>query len=221
MFSSPAPLLNEVTRWLIAIALSGVFFLGALGYIGIGYPNVSVLEMFSFAAAAVSSLLLACALSIGSLHHFCGWPDIRWGLQKQIGIVAFWWALGYTLTLPVLYPELYWSGLPYHFTSVDVVAGLSALIIFAAMVVVPSSAVAPFVTKPTVGFILGLGYVGYALLVIRAIFIEWDLWLAWFSAPEGLPPGRLFLSLIALLVLALRVAVAVDRHRSTARTPVA
>ena len=61
-------------------------------------------------------------------------------------------------------------------------------------------------------FVLGLGYVGYAILVMRAILIEFPIWSLWFETSSGPPPGRLVLSVIAVGVLILRLAVAVDKH---------
>ena len=80
------------------------------------------------------------------------------------------------------------------------------------MVLINSKWVAPHVSKPTIFFILGLGYVGYELLAIRAILLEFPLWAEWLTELAGPPPGRLLLSIIAFLVLTLRLAVAIDKH---------
>jgi hypothetical protein len=151
---------------------------------------------------------------MGSISHFAGWPNMRAGFQKQIGIMAFFTSLLYATTLPMLYPDLYWSGLTTHILSADVLLGVGAMSIFTAMVLINSSFLSPYVTKPTIFFVLGLGYVGYALLVIRAILIEYPIWAEWFVNVSGVPPGRLVLSVIALCVLLLRVAVAIDKHRN-------
>lgn len=199
-------------NWLVAHALSVVFIIPAIAYVAVGY-DATLLEYVSFIAASTASLLFATALSMGSLSHFIGWPDMRQGYQKQIGILAFWWSLLYAITLPLLYPELYWHGLPDYFYSADVLLGLTAMGIFTAMVLINSSFISPYVSRETIFFVLGLGYVGYALLAIRAIHIEFPLWHTWLITLEGLPPGRLILSLIALGVLSLRVLVAIDKHR--------
>jgi len=203
---------TSTRNWVVAHVLSIIFIIPAIAYVAIGY-DATVLEYVSFVAASTASLLFATALSMGSLSHFIGWPDMRQAYQKQIGILAFWWALLYAITLVILYPEMYWYGLPQYFYSADVLLGLTAMGIFTAMVLINSSWVAPHVSKPTIFFVLGLGYVGYALLVMRAVLLEFPLWATWFATWSGLPPGRLLLSLIAITVLLLRVAVAIDKHR--------
>lgn len=203
---------SESHKWRVALGLSLLFILPSVGYVQYGYANSSVLETLSFISASVASLMFAIAFSLGSISYFTGWPNLRHGYQKQIGVTAFWWSAVYTLTLPMLYPELYWYGLPSYVFSADVLLGLSAMTIFAAMVLINSRWVAPYFTKKTIFFILGLGYVGYALLVIRAVFLEFDLWVLWMQTASGLPPGRLLLSIVALSVLLLRVLVAVHKH---------
>lgn len=213
---SPNTITTDKLRWLVALALTFVFSLFGLLYVTSGYAGVRTLELISYVAASTASLLFATALSMGSVSHFTGWPNMRAGFQKQIGITAFLVSLLYTATLPILYPELYWTGLPGHFFSIDVLLGVSAMGIFTAMVLINTPLIAPHVNLSTIYLVLGLGYVGYALLVIRAIFLEYPLWVEWFVDVSGLPPGRLLLSSIAFAVLALRVVVAIDKHRQRA-----
>lgn len=208
----PTTTITNKTRWLVAIGLSILFVVFAIIYIWVGY-ELSLFQSISFAAASTASLLFATALSMGSFSYFTSWPNMSYGFQKQIGIMAFWWSLFYSITLVVLYPELYWTGLSKHFFSADVLLGLCAMIIFTAMVLTSVSWIASRLSRPTIFFILGLGYVGYALLVIRAILLEFPLWLEWLDLLSGPPPGRLMLSIIAFLVLTLRLASAIDKHR--------
>lgn len=212
MSDTNTPLPSEKRTWGVALLLSLLFIAPSVWYVQLGYTDSSVLQTFSFISASVASLLFAIAFSLGSISYFTGWPNMRHGYQKQIGITAFWWAVIYTLTLPILHPELYWYGLPTHFFTADVVLGLSAMTIFAAMVLINSRWIAPHVTKKTIFFILGLGYVGYALLVIRAVLLEFDLWVLWMQTVSGLPPGRFILSIIALSVLVFRVIVAFHKQ---------
>jgi len=73
--------------------------------------------------------------------------------------------------------------------------------------VINSKHVAPHFTWDTIKFVLGLGFVGYALLVIRAILVEYPVWAEWIATFEGFPPGRLVLSVIAMVVLILRISI--------------
>jgi len=212
MSDTNTPLPSEKRTWGVALLLSLLFVAPSVWYVQLGYTDSSVLQTFSFISASVASLLFAIAFSLGSISYFTRWPNMRHGYQKKIGITAFWWAVIYMLTLPILYPELYWYGLPTRLFSADVVLGLSAMTIFAAMVLINSRWIAPHVTKETIFFILGLGYVGYALLVIRAVLLEFDLWVLWMQTVSGLPPGRFILSIIALSVLLFRVIVAFHKQ---------
>lgn len=209
---------SEKSKWLLAIGLSILFILAGTAYIYFTYVTDDILVYLSFLFASTASLMFATALSMGSLNYFFGWPNMRHGFQKQIGIMAFWWSLLYSLTLPILYPELYWTGLSQHLFSADVILGSLSMAIFSAMVLINSRFIAPHVTREKIFFVLGLGYVGYALLVIRAIVLEFDLWLSWLQTLSSLPPGRLVLSVIAFMVLLLRLMVAISKHRKQTQT---
>ena len=52
--------------------------------------------------------------------------------------------------------------------------------------------------------LMRLGYLAYALLIARAIVIEWDLWSLWRETGKGIPPPRLLVSIFALLVILFR-----------------
>ncbi len=207
---------SERKKWLIASLLSFLYIVPALFYIKYAHTASTGLMAISFIAASTASLLFATALSLGSISHFTGWPNMRSGYQKQIGILAFWYSLFYCITLLSLYPEVYGYGFFSNFFSADIILGGIAMIIFAAMVLVNSKFITPHIPRETIGFVLGLGYIGYALLVIRAILLEFPLWSLWFETFSGLPPGRLMLSAIALVVLILRVVVAIHKHRRSA-----
>tara|TARA_B100000745_G_scaffold300200_1_gene253213 strand:+ start:1788 stop:2393 length:606 start_codon:yes stop_codon:yes gene_type:complete len=195
------------------MSLALCFVALSIFYVQFGYSSISLLSAASFISASVASLLFATALSLGSINYFIGWPNLRHGYQKQIGIMGFWWAVIYTITLPILYPETYWYGLSDNIFTADVILGSIALIVFGAMVLINSRLVAPYFQLQTIFFVLGLGFIAYALLVVRAILLEFNVWLLWLNTFNGFPPGKFTLSLIAITVLLLRVAVAIDKHR--------
>ena len=198
---------SERRKWLVAVVYGLLCLTLCLSYLSIIGVSLATLQAWSFISAAVASLLFAAALSIGSVSYYTGLVVVRDGYQKQIGILGFYVACCYCVSLLWLYPETYLYGLPDHLFSADVLLGTAAMSIFAAMVVINTKLVASWVPFSIIRFVLGLGYVAYALLVMRAILIEWDLWAAWFVAFNTYPPGRLILSLIALLVLLLRISI--------------
>lgn len=203
---------SEKKKWLTAVLLSLAYIAPSFLYIKYTHTVSSGLMMTSFMAASTASLLFATALSLGSISHFTDWQNMKLGYQKQIGVLAFWYSCFYCITLLVLYPEVYRYGFFSNFFSADILLGSMAMVIFTAMVLINSKVVSPHIPGEIILFVLGLGYVGYALLVIRAIFIELPIWFVWFETFSGPPPGRLVLSVIAFGVLILRLAVAVDKH---------
>lgn len=198
---------SEYKKWLVAVVIALFLVVCCAGYVAITGVELFSLQAVSFVSAAVASFLLALALVASSVSYYIGWPNMRWGYQKQIGVVAFWIATLYCVTLVLLFPELYGYGLVQHAFSADVLLGGAAMLIFAAMVTINSKPIAPYFSWDTIKFMLGLGYVGYALLVIRAVFLEWSIWEAWLRTFDGYPPGRLVLSSVALIVLLLRISI--------------
>lgn len=200
---------SEAKKWSVASAIALALSVFCSGYVVlIGVELLSV-QAVSFVSAAVASFLLALALVSSSVSYYTGWPNMRLGYQKQIGVLAFWIACIYCVTLVFLFPEQYGYGFRANLFTFDVLLGSAAMLIFAVMVGINSKLVAPYFSWNTIKFVLGLGYVGYALLVIRAILLEWSLWEAWLRTFEGYPPGRLILSVVALGVLLLRISIPV------------
>jgi hypothetical protein len=209
---------TDTKKWSVALLLAMLIGVSSLLYILFSEPNASTLQKFSFASAAVASFLYATSLSLGSISYYIHWPNMKAGYQKQIGVLAYFVSLVYCLTLIILYPELYWTGIPQHIFSADVIFGFLAMAIFTTMTVINSALVAPYFSWDTIKFVLGLGYVGYAFLAIRAIYIEWPLWEMWLRTFEGYPPGRMVLAFVAIIVLLLRVSIPV--HKSLFSQPV-
>lgn len=202
---------SESKKWTVAILIAVALTIGCAGYVSITGANIFSLQGWSFISAAVASFMLALALGSGSVSYYFGWPNMRLGYQKQIGVLAFWVAIAYSVSLVILYPETYWTGFKDNFMTADILLGSLAMLIFAIMVLINSKTIAPHFSLEQIKFMLGLGYVGYALLVIRAILLEWDLWEVWFKTLDGYPPGRLILSLVAVGVLILRISVPIHK----------
>ena len=205
--ATPPPGPSEVKKWSVAIAAASFLFGTHMVYILSFTSTQDVLMATSFAMAATASFLYAMAFSSGSLSYYIGWPNMRDGYQKQIGVMGFWFSFAYSITLLILYPNFYFYGFFDNLFTWDISLGLIAMIIFGAMTVINSKLVSPYFTWDTIKFVLGLGFVAYALLVIRAVFIEFDLWVYWLTTFDGDIPGRLVLSAVAIAVLLMRISV--------------
>lgn len=210
---------TTVQKCCVAAILALIFVVASSFYIVLLGINIGTIQAWSFLSAAVASFLFAIALSMGSISYYAKWPDMRLGYQKEIGVLAFWLSCLYCLTLVLLYPETYWYGFLENIFSADIFFGSVAMLIFASMVTINSKLIAPYFHLDTIKFVLGLGYVGYALLVVRAILIEWPVWESWLMTLDGYPPGRLLLSVIALLVLLLRISIPI--HKGISKPKVA
>src|SRR3989338_893354 len=200
---------SESKKWLVAVSITLTLTVLCAGYTAFIGIDLLSLQAVSFVSAAVASFLFALALVASSVSYYTDWPNMRCGYQKQIGVLAFWIAVAYCVTLILLFPEQYSYGLSNNQFTFDVLLGGTAMIIFASMVGINSKLVAPHFSWDTIKFVLGLGYIGYALLVIRAVLLEWDLWEVWLVTFDGYPPGRLVLSVVALTVLLLCISIPV------------
>lgn len=202
---------SEAKKWSVALGWAAILTSASAVYVGIAFGDVLSLMSWSFIMAAVASLLYATAFVSGSMSYYIGWPNMRLGYQKQIGLLGFWFSLAYCITLLILYPDTYYYGFFDNLLTADFIFGISAMAIFTAMTVINSKPIAPYFSWDTIKFVLGLGFVGYAFLVIRAIFIEFDLWWYWITTFEGYPPGRLVLSVIAVAILLLRISIPIHK----------
>jgi len=210
---------SDGKKWTVATIIALILFVIHVWYV-LGFTSTTaVLMAISFALAATASFLYALAFASGSVSYYIGWPNMRHGYQKQIGVTAFWFSLLYAITLLILYPELYYYGLAKNFLTWDVILGLSAMFIFGAMTFINSKPIAPHFSWDTIKFVLGLGFVGYALLVIRAVLIEFDLWVYYLTTFEGDIPGRLVLAAVAIIVLLMRISVPIHKSLTTPKTP--
>lgn len=199
--------------WRVAGLVALMLAVGAGVYVYFLEGTLTTLTAASKVVAGTATLLFALSLGASSISHFTGFPDMRLGYQKYIGVLAFWLAVLYSIMLAASNPERYILGFFENFFTADIALGIIAMGIFASMVFINTKWLAPVFGRRVIFFCFGLGFVAYALLVMRAIWIEWDLWMAWWRAFEGLPPVRIPLAFIATSVLLLRLAVTINRQR--------
>lgn len=198
-------------KWLVAF-LFGIFFT-IICSIYVYHLDGSILSLPSLGKilAGVSALLFAVSLGAGGLSHYTGFPNMGLGYQKYIGIMAFWVAFAYSGSLLFINPDFYFYNLFPNLLTADVSLGLIAMFIFGLMVIAPTPKIFMIIGEGAVHFILGLGFVAYALLVIRAVLIEWDIWVLWYETLNGLPPTRIILSIIATLIIAFRASIPIHK----------
>lgn len=211
---------SEVRKWEVAITLALFYSLPVIIYVWAFSGTLATVTAWNAVTAGVAGCLLATALSASSWYYYTGWPNMRWGYQKQIGVLAFWLCVLYCVQLLYIEPDVYWYGFWDNLATPNFFYGLSAMTIFAAMTFANTEYMKQYISWNTVKFILGLGFVGYALLVIRAVFLEWPIWATWLQTFSGLPTTRFVLSALAVSVLLFRLSIPVhaaifrrDKHK--------
>lgn len=211
-----APMPSEARKWTIALLFMSVYGALVTMYLQSFFTVGFSLAFWVSATSAVGGFMLATSFAASSLSHFTGWPNMKLGYQKQIGVLAYWLCLAYCFTLLAFDPATYYYGFFDNIGTPNFILGLSAMGIFTLMVAINSKPLAKHFSWPTISLFLNLGFVGYAFLVMRAILLEWPLWVTWLTTFEGLPTNRFILSVLAMIVLLLRVAVIIDRNRRKA-----
>lgn len=204
--------ISKRTGWLFAALVTVAMGAAVSVYVYTAYGTVQTLESWAMILAAVSAFLFALAFGASSLSYYTGFPDLRRLYQKYLGIMAFWVAVLYSITLLFLNPDFYFYGFFKNFFTADIFLGVTAMVIFAGMVLINTAWIGPRVGKEVIKFVLSFGLIGYALLVIRAIWIEWDIWALWFQTFEGPIPGRIVLSVVATLILLARVSIPIHQR---------
>ncbi len=204
---------SETKKWTVALLFMSVYGVLVTTYLQTFFTYGFSLAFWVAATAAVGGFMLATSFAASSISHFTGWPNMKLGYQKQIGVLAYWLCLAYCFTLLAFDPATYYYGFFDNLGTPNFIFGLSAMVIFTLMVAVNSKLFAGKVGWPTISLFLNLGYVGYAFLVMRAILLEWPQWVTWLTTFDGLPTNRFILSVLAMVVLLLRFAVIVDRNR--------
>ena len=196
------------TRTGVTFALPIALFFMAYVYLYDG--SLTTLLSWSRVTAGTAAILLGLSLGMGSYAYYTG-TAVHNDLKKQLGHQAFWLSLAYSVMLCVLFPARYWYGLWENLYTADVALGLSAMFILGIMTFITEQPWITYVGEHFAYSFLTMGYIAYALLVMRAVFIEWEIWMLWVATLSTLPPPRILLSLFAVSILCMRAWVPVHK----------
>lgn len=213
---------TTVHNWLPPLTLALVVYPLFYFYNVVYRQDWGVISL-SESLAATAGLLLGTSLVLASLSYFFDYLDHALSLRKYLGLTGFWIALIYCFTLIYRFPDQYGSELLTHLHLLEIQLGLAAMSIFGFMTLISTKtgikALGPIWWRRC----LRLGFLAYALLIIRAIDLEWGIWVNWLTNPQGLlPPPRLALSIFAFLVLTTRLSLLlsqklIDSPKSTSK----
>lgn len=196
---------REWKLWLKSLPFTlGVFDFWLI-YVWISRGRVTLLEI-SNVVAATAGILIGLSLGLSGLCYFFNVFDRFIIFRKYLGLTGYFLALFYSFLLLSLNPEHYFFGFWNNLLSPDFILGLGAMTILTMMALISTRAAIVALGRywrP----LMRLGYLAYFLLVLRAIVLEYGIWLDWLNSLDSLPPPRLLLSLFAVGVITLRIAL--------------
>lgn len=169
------------------------------------YNSAFNLPAFSQALAGTAAVLIGLSFAMSGFVYYFDFLDTRLAYRKYLGLTGFWLALGYSLSLCLTNPDRYFFHFFEYANTADVRLGLLAMAIYTFMALISNNRAIKKLGPRTWRYCLRLGYLAYALLIIRAYIMEQDLWTGWWQSPQGsLPPPRLIITLFALAVILFR-----------------
>ncbi len=157
--------------------------------------------------AGTSGVLLAMSFSLSSFSYYFDFLDRYVVYRKYLGLMGYFFALGYILVIASLNPSKYLYSFPDNLQSIEVGLGALAMAIFTLMALISNNKAVQLLGGKLWKNILGLGYVAYAILVIRAIFLDAYLWTNWFTMDKSVFTARMGLTVLGTAVLLFRASV--------------
>lgn len=190
--------------WVNTFLLAIIVFVWYFVYVYFEQELPIAIEHLSLALIGTADFLIGASFALSGFCYYFDFCDTKMGYRKYLGLMGYYVGLLYGATLLYLQPERYWYGFFDNFFTADIFFGVVAMAIFTFMALISNVWAMKKLGPKNWRRGLRLGYLAYALLIIRAIVIEKDLWTAWFKTPDGLPPVRIVVTLFALSVLLLR-----------------
>lgn len=165
---------------------------------GIGFAQISE------SLAGTGGLLIGTSFALSGMSYFFNFLDRDLKYRKQLGVTGYFYALAYSITLLIRFPEKYNIFQPNFLLEAEAVFGLIAMAILTTMAIVSINSAVKVLGPVLWRRILRSGYLAYFFLIVRAYLVEADLWSQWLSTFDTLPPPRLILTIFAIGVLILR-----------------
>lgn len=157
--------------------------------------------------AGTSGVLLAASLSLSSFAYYFNFLDKKVVYRKYLGLLGYFFALAYTLLIVFGNPVLYFFSFPYNLFEPTIGLGFLAMVIFTLMALVSNQKAVQILGGKNWKTLLGLGYIAYAFLVIRAILLDGSTWESFLLGETNTFTVRMFLTILGTLVLIFRASV--------------
>lgn len=178
------------------------------------FHGISV-RWFSQTLIGTSGILFCLSLGLSSLNFY--FPTTfgkRVIYRRYLGLMGYFVALIDLSLLLTLEHEYYVFGLAENLFTPDLILGGTAMAIFTLMALISNQEATNILGPKLWRNLLRLGYLALLLLVMRAFVIEGLGWNRWLFDPIGLPPVRLLISFMALMVLFARLSLVFHSWRS-------
>jgi DMSO/TMAO reductase YedYZ heme-binding membrane subunit len=209
--------MNNLAMWRNSIIFSLYIYVAALSYTSL-FREVVDLATATLALALTGGILIGCSFALSIMSFFFDFLDSKLKYRKEIGVLGYFYALTYSLSLLQRFPEKYIESFPNWLMEPEAILGLTAMGILTMMTIISTKAgvhLAGRHFRP----LLRLGYVAYFLFVIRAWLLEKDLWLSWLETTDDLAPPRLLLSIFALSIIFCRILMEIVLRTKRQVTP--
>ncbi len=212
--------LDRLILWLSVIVFAQFLHGVGVAY-GVLFRGELTTAVLSEALAFAGGVLIGLSFALSGLSYYLNIFDGFLKYRKFLGLVGYYLALIYSITLLFRFPEKYNLLDSLSFLTVESILGLSAMGIFTFMAIISGTWAVKRFGKTWRSY-LRLGYVAYTLLIIRAVIVEGSMWSEWWTLKATVPPPRLLLSCFAIAVILLRIALEISlRTKQKAPVPVA
>jgi DMSO/TMAO reductase YedYZ heme-binding membrane subunit len=209
--------MNNLAMWRNSIIFSLYIYVATLSYTSLFREAVDLITA-TLALALTGGILIGCSFALSIMSFFFDFLDSKLKYRKEIGVLGYFYALAYSLSLLQRFPEKYIGSFPNWLTELEAMLGLTAMAILTMMTIISTKSgvrLAGRHFRP----LLRLGYIAYLLLVIRAWLLEKDLWLTWLGTTDDLAPPRLLLSIFALTIIISRLLMEIVLRTKRQTTP--
>lgn len=201
----------ELTAWIKSLRFTLIAFLVFLLYMTFANGAIT-LSAINYSIAATADIMLGSSLALGSLCYYFHFLESKIFYRKYFGLTGFGLALLYSFLLLFQEPQKYFDGFLSNAFSPEVILGLAAMLIFTVMALISNKWALLKIGSHTWRLLLRLGYLAYFFLILRAIIMEKEIWWVWLQIPEGLPPIRFILAIMASSVILLRLSVIASKY---------
>lgn len=201
----------EFTTWIKSLRFTLIAFIVFFSYLIIANRALT-LSVVNYSIAATADIMLGSSLALGSLCYYFHFLESKIFYRKYLGLTGFGLALLYSFLLLFQEPQKYFYGFSSNAFSWEVILGLLAMLIFTVMALISNKWALLKIGPHTWKLLLRLGYIAYFFLILRAVILEKEIWWAWLQVPEGLPPIRFILAIMASSVLLLRLSVITSKY---------